>query len=114
MLCRGRPDYIVRDKEGGLHLVDLKTTRDASKGLFSREIMRHQYHIQLAFYHDGIVQATGQQPQSINIVAVEKTAPYECFCFPVTISGLNMLAVKSSLRFVGLQAIGFSQGTLRK
>lgn len=76
--CKGRPDYLVTDETGGLHIIDFKTTRDIRSGIFASEIRRHKYYVQLAFYHDGIMKVYGKQPQSLTIVAVEKSAPYEC------------------------------------
>lgn len=74
--CRVRPDYISTDSEGNVYIIDLKTTKNASPGLFSHDCANHGYHIQLAFYYDGIAQITGKEPSSCAIIAVEKTPPY--------------------------------------
>lgn len=74
--CKIRPDYLSYDKDGRLYLTDLKTTRDASQGLFSNDVARHKYHAQLAHYVDGIKAITGKAPEGVGIIAVEKKAPY--------------------------------------
>lgn len=83
VLCRARPDYIVDDKTGALHLIDFKTTKDIREGIFANDVLRMMYHVQLAFYHDGIVQALGRQPTTITLIAVEKTAPFEAAVYPL-------------------------------
>lgn len=83
VLCRGRPDYLVNDKDDNIHLIDFKTSRDIRPGIFARDAHRLNYGVQLAFYHDGIVQALGRQPASITIIAVEKEPPYEAVCYPL-------------------------------
>lgn len=75
--CRARPDYLVQDKNGGLHVIDFKTTRDIQSGFFATEIVKKGYHTQLAFYHDGVMECFGKQPQSLTIIATEKKYPYE-------------------------------------
>ncbi|GGH24615.1 PDDEXK-like protein of unknown function [Cribrihabitans marinus] len=78
--CRCRPDFWRRD---GL-IVDLKTCLDASPEGFSKSIYNWRYHVQHAFYVDGIKAALEQGPNPLNMpapthfvfVAVEKTAPY--------------------------------------
>lgn len=75
--CRIRPDYLT-DKDGNLYILDLKTTRDMSKGLFSNDIARLRYHLSLAFYYDGIKKITGRQPAAAAFVVSEKTPPYSC------------------------------------
>lgn len=72
VLCKGRFD--VANKRVGA-LVDLKTTRDASKRAFSRAIWHYGYHIQAAHYLAG-AQAHGIDAEFFVIVAVEKTPPY--------------------------------------
>ncbi len=83
VMCKGRPDYIVNDKENNLHLIDFKTARDIRPGIFADDAYRLRYYVQLAFYHDGLVRALGRQPQSITIIAVEKKAPFEAVVYPL-------------------------------
>lgn len=71
-LCRCRPDKFTDDG----FLLDLKTTCDASPESFSRSCLKYRYHVQAAFYSDGIHAATGRVPFGFVFVAVEKTPPY--------------------------------------
>ncbi len=75
--CRARPDFIVTEDNGDVQLVDFKTARSVAPGLFAYAIADHGYHVQMAFYHDAYMAATGKQPQSISFITVEKEAPYE-------------------------------------
>jgi hypothetical protein len=82
--CRARPDFWRHD---GL-IVDLKTCIDASPEGFSKSIHNWRYHVQHAFYVDGVTSAVSAQlqrptdgpvmpaPTGFVFVAVEKTAPY--------------------------------------
>ena len=75
---RIRPDYLTQDKQGRIYISDLKTTRDASAGLFAHDVGRFKYHLQLALYYDGIKQITGKEPEAAAFIAIEKSAPYSC------------------------------------
>jgi len=57
--------------------VDLKTTEDASPG-FRKSIANFRYHVQAAWYLDGVERATGRRPEQFLFVCVEKRAPYAC------------------------------------
>lgn len=76
--CRCRPDWWRHD---GI-IVDLKTCLDASPEGFQKSIFSWRYHVQHAFYMDGIKAALEQgggempAPKAFVFVAVEKTAPY--------------------------------------
>ncbi len=83
VMCKGRPDYIVNDNNGNIHLIDFKTARDIRAGIFADDAYRMRYHVQLAFYHDGLVRALGRQPSTITIIAVEKKAPFEAVVYPL-------------------------------
>lgn len=76
--CKVRPDYLSVDPTGDTHLIDLKTTRDVRKGMFSDAVHRYRYDLQIALYTDGIAAITGRPPMTSNFLAVEKTPPYEC------------------------------------
>jgi len=69
--CRARPDIIRPD---GL-IVDLKTTQDASSGAFAKSCAQFRYHVQAAFYMDGLA-AQGVEVQGFAFIAVEKDAPH--------------------------------------
>jgi hypothetical protein len=83
IMCKARPDYVVDDKNGQLHLIDFKTARDIRSGIFSSDAYRMSYGVQLAFYHDGLVRVLGRQPSTITIIAVEKEAPFESAVYPL-------------------------------
>jgi hypothetical protein len=71
--CKCRPDWLTDD---GRLLVDLKTTEDASARGFAKSIAQWRYHVQAAWYLDGVEQATGTRPEQWLFVCVEKKAPY--------------------------------------
>lgn len=70
--CRIRPDWL--SSEG--FIVDVKSTTDASESAFANSIVRYRYHVQDAFYSDGVEKALGKKPKGFVFIAVEKTAPY--------------------------------------
>jgi exodeoxyribonuclease VIII len=70
--CKCRPDWLTDD---GRLLVDLKTTEDAGRG-FAKSIAQWRYHVQAAWYLDGVEQSTGTRPEQFLFVCVEKKAPY--------------------------------------
>lgn len=74
--CRIRPDYLTTDNNGKLYITDFKTTKDPSPALFAHDAARFKYNLQLAFYADGIAQITGQQIESVALLALEHKAPY--------------------------------------
>lgn len=84
VMCKARPDYIVKDGGDNLHLIDFKTTRDIRAGIFSYDVMRLGYNVQLAFYHDGLVRSFQRQPQTITIIPVEKKEPHETAVYPLS------------------------------
>jgi exodeoxyribonuclease VIII len=57
-------------------VVDLKTTTDASPKGFAKAVWKFRYHVQDAFYTDGIEASTGCRPTDFVFIAVEKTAPF--------------------------------------
>jgi exodeoxyribonuclease VIII len=71
--CKCRPDWLTTD---GSLIVDLKTTEDASPAGFRKSIANFRYHVQAAWYLDGIERATGKRPEQFLFVCVEKKAPH--------------------------------------
>lgn len=69
ILCKTRPDLV------GIACVDLKSTVDASEDAFMRQAYNLKYHIQAAFYLDGL-RANNIDCNRFVFIAVEKTAPY--------------------------------------
>jgi hypothetical protein len=70
--CKCRPDMT---REGHI-LVDIKTTEDASLKSFQKSIANFRYHVQAAFYTDGLTQVTGQKFDKFVFIVVEKKPPY--------------------------------------
>lgn len=71
--CKCRPDWMTKD---GSLIVDLKTTEDASPTGFRKSIGNFRYHVQAAWYLDGIERATGRRPEQFLFVCVEKKPPH--------------------------------------
>lgn len=69
--CKCRPDIL-----NGSTLTDLKTTTDASARGFARQSAELNYHVQLAFYADGVEAVTGVKIYNHMILAVETGAPH--------------------------------------
>jgi exodeoxyribonuclease VIII len=72
VLCKGRPDFITDSNV----IVDVKTTRNPEPFWFSRDVARLQYHVQCAFYADGLAALTGCDPAAA-IIAVESAPPHD-------------------------------------
>ena len=71
--CRARPDAL---DPNGL-IVDLKTSQDASPDAFARTAATFKYHLQAAWYIDGL-HAAGVTPEqtAFAFVVIEKTPPH--------------------------------------
>lgn len=76
---RARPDYLPdRVINGGdiRCVADIKTSADASQGVFSRAIDSYGYHQSAALYADGIKAIYGHYPTHWLHVVIEKDAPH--------------------------------------
>jgi len=82
ILCKCRPDSI--HLKTGI-ISDLKTCDDASPEEFIKKCYNMAYHIQNAFYVDGVIEAVKQggnngiefkEPDAFMFVAIEKDAPH--------------------------------------
>ena len=71
--CKCRPDWLTDD---GSLIIDLKTTEDASPAGFRKSIANWRYHVQAAWYLNGIEHATGTRPDQFIFICVEKKAPF--------------------------------------
>jgi len=71
--CKCRPDWMTTD---GQLIVDLKTTEDASPAGFRKSVANFRYHVQAAWYLDGLERATGKRPEQFIFVCVEKKPPH--------------------------------------
>lgn len=72
--CRCRPD--ARRTIGGVpHIIDLKSTQDASTEHFSKDAIKFGYDLQTAMYKKGVDAFYGAEHRFI-FIPVEKTPPY--------------------------------------
>lgn len=69
-----KPDKLNREME---LVIDLKTADDASPSAFARSAVDHWYHVQAAWYLDGLFHTEGRMPAGFLFVVVEKEPPYE-------------------------------------
>ena len=70
--CKCRVDRFSASRGA---IIDLKTTRDASREAFGRAIENYDYHVQAAFYLDGF-DAISPHPRTFLWIAIEKEPPY--------------------------------------
>lgn len=71
VLCKARPDWMMPGA-----ILDVKSTDDASLSGFQRSVVKWRYHVQAAWYLDGIAAATGEQMQAFIFCVFEKSPPY--------------------------------------
>ena len=74
--CKGRADRIARDRNGVDVLIDLKTDRDPDPRAFSNTIAKRSYHMQMAFYRDGL-RASGYDIGRVVLIVVESSPPFD-------------------------------------
>ena len=74
--CRCRPDAIL----GNGMMIDLKTTDDAGPG-FHRSVAKFRYHVQAAYYGDGM---GGMEERPMVFIAVESSAPHLVACHMIS------------------------------
>jgi hypothetical protein len=72
VVCKCRPDWLIL----GTAIVDLKSTTDASATGFSRAVYNYEYHLQAAWYLDGIRSCVTDAPSAFIFAAFEKDAPH--------------------------------------
>jgi hypothetical protein len=72
VLCKCRPDYL---REDGV-VIDLKSAQDASTAEFQRAITQRRYHLQSAWYLDGLSLVLGKKLSDFVHIVVESSAPY--------------------------------------
>lgn len=73
VLCKCRPDWLMTAA-----ILDVKSTEDASPSGFARSIVIWRYHVQAAWYLDGLMAATGIKAGAFLFGAFEKKPPYAC------------------------------------
>lgn len=86
VLCRLRADWL---DEAHQVVVDLKTTRDAGMDSFARSAVEYRYHVQAAYYWDGLT-ACGWRPQAFIFACVETAPPYGVALYSVKPEDLEL------------------------
>jgi hypothetical protein len=84
--CKCRPDYLRRD---GI-VIDLKKTVDASWFAFQRSIVNYRYHVQGAFFCDGVSHVTKELYNSFILIAVEDKPPFAIGIYRLESEALNV------------------------
>jgi len=72
LLCKARLDYVHEERA---FIVDLKTTTDANKDAFARDMWKYRYYQQAAFYAEGWKVTTGDESVFV-FLPIEKNPPY--------------------------------------
>lgn len=91
LLCKCRPDCLFDDM-----VLDVKTTDDASPKGFQQAIAKYNYHIQAAYYLEGLAACMENPPKRFVFVAIEKTAPYSVGVYELDSDALDR--AKKSIR----------------
>jgi len=77
MACKGRVDLF-----GPRATVGLKTARTASPRKFAIDAARFGYHLQWAYYHDGLI-ASGRDPGEMVELVVESEPPHDVVVYVI-------------------------------
>lgn len=75
ILCKGRIDRFGR-LWGNSVIADLKTTENASEDAWNYEVRKYLYHVQAAFYLDGLEAAAPAIGRKFIWIALEKNPPH--------------------------------------
>lgn len=95
--CKARIDAI-----GNGVLIDLKSCVSAAPRAFARAVCEYGYDLQMAFYAELARQADGYDaPESVAIIAVEKSAPYAVAAYEIRPTDLDA-AYRRVLRSVAV------------
>jgi hypothetical protein len=82
--CKGKPDFVNAELRT---LIDLKTTRDASRGAFLRSCWKYGYFFQAAMYKMGL-EAIGVPIDNCAIIAVETADPFGVVVYEISAANL--------------------------
>jgi len=77
VLCRGRPDALVPEWET---VVDIKTSKSATRESFQRTLADFQHHISAAMYIDGL-RWNNYEYSSFIFIVIQREPPYEVAVF---------------------------------
>ncbi len=89
--CKGRLDHLSAN---ATVVLDLKTTRNAHPAAFSADIDKLNYHVQAAFYVDGVVATLGGEPPSFVFVVVESEAPHAVAVYELGAASIELGRIK--------------------
>lgn len=79
--CKIKPDWLSHNG----FVVDLKSTEDASPQGFGKSVWNYRYHVQGAFYSEGMAYCNdGEFPRGFIFIAVEKSPPYAVALYYLT------------------------------
>lgn len=79
-------------------MIDLKTTRDCIE--FRKSFFKYKYHIQAAYYMDGIAKVTGKTPEGFMVFAVEKKPPYLCKSYFIGFQDETIIAGRDEYKYL--------------
>jgi hypothetical protein len=71
--CKCRPDFLPDHTR---YMTDYKTATTANPDKFSKAIHEYGYHIQAAWYLDGVEAVLGERPKRFCFIVQSKEAPY--------------------------------------
>ena len=90
--CKARIDRVCKLNEWPV-VVDVKSTKNAKKWNFERDLMRYGYHIQAAHYLEGLETLfpvpQGNPYRRFALVLIESEAPYCCACYEIEEASLD-------------------------
>jgi hypothetical protein len=81
LLCKARPDWL------GSALVELKTCRDPSPGMFAAQFVRLGYHLQAGMYNAAVL-AAGLGPRPVKVIAAQNVPPFDVVVYDVPLDVL--------------------------
>lgn len=95
LFCKGRIDFLPVMDDGSLHMVDLKSTKNADKYLFRKDVEYLKYFWSSAFYAYGWYIITKKFCERFHYIAVEKKSPYRTEAIYLSdshlVKGLDMM-----------------------
>lgn len=86
LLCKVRPDYLRNDNV----CIDLKTASSADFFEFQRSAYKFRYHVQGAFFIDGIFHSTGRQCDEFVLIVIETEPPFGLMVFVLDDDAINI------------------------
>lgn len=84
--CKCRPDYLRTDIK---MVVDFKTAQDASPDEFAKAAYKYRYHVQTAWYLDGL-RACGLDIENFIFVVCETKPPYNIMVYAADVYMINL------------------------